>query len=106
INIPKQSIIAFFNSEFELDESNTQYRDQIHFFVDATTGQAYSHTDIETYLKRIGASLDPAYFVPKTHPQIIKHLIGEVAKCFCKVEQEYKQQELLQLVALIDELIV
>jgi hypothetical protein len=106
INIPKQSIIAFFNSEFELDESNTQYRDQIHFFVDATNGQAYSHTDIETYLKRIGASLDPAYFVPKTHPQIIKHLIGEVAKCFCKVEQEYKQQELLQLVALIDELIV
>lgn len=106
INIPKQSIIAFFNSEFELAGPDAQYREQIHFFVDATNGQAYSHTDIETYLKRIGASLEPAYFRPKTHPQIIKHLVGEVAKCFCKEDQAYKQQELMQLVTLIDEFIV
>lgn len=105
INIPKQSIIAFFNSEFEFAEPNTSYRDQILFFVDATNGQAYSHKDIETYLTRIGASVEPAYFIPKTHPQIIKHLIGELAKCFCKEDQEYKQQELMQLVALIQEMI-
>jgi len=88
-----------------LDNTDTQYREQIHFFVDATNGQAYSHNDIETYLKRIGASLEPSFFTPKTHPQIIKHLIGEVAKCFCKEDQAYKQQELMQLVGLIEELI-
>lgn len=88
-----------------MDGDHSQYRDQIHFFVDATNGQAYSHNDIETYLKRIGASLDASYFTPKTHPQIVRHLISEVAKCFCKEQNEYKQQELMQLVALIDELI-
>ena len=103
IGIPKQSIIAFFNSEFELGEPDTLYRDQILFFVDATNGQAYSHNDIETYLKRMGLSIDPDYFIPLSHPQIIKQLIHQVAKCFCKNEELYKKEELMQLASILAE---
>jgi hypothetical protein len=103
IGIPKQSIIAFFNSEFELGEPDTLYRDQILFFVDATNGQAYSHNDIETYLKRMGLSMDPNYFIPLSHPQIINQLIKQVAKCFCKNEELYKKEELMQLASILAE---
>jgi hypothetical protein len=103
IGIPKQSIIAFFNSEFELGEPETLYRDQILFFVDATNGQAYSHNDIETYLKRMGLSMEPDYFIPLSHPQIIKQLINQVAKCFCKNEELYKKEELMQLASILAE---
>lgn len=103
IGIPKQSIIAFFNSEFELGEPDTLYRDQILFFVDATNGQAYSHNDIETYLKRMGLSMDPDYFIPLSHPQIINQLIKQVAKCFCKNEELYKKEELMQLASILAE---
>lgn len=105
INIPKQSIIAFFNSEMDFEDANNQYRDQIHFFVDATNGQAYAHNDIETYLKRMGLTADPAYFTPMSHPQIIRNLIREIAKCFSKEEQFYKKEELQQLAAIIEPLI-
>jgi regulator of sirC expression with transglutaminase-like and TPR domain len=103
INIPKQSIIAFFNSEMDFEDPTNQYRDQIHFFVDATNGQAYAHNDIETYLKRMGLTADPAFFVPLSHHQIIKNLISEIAKCFCKEDHFYKKQELMQLAAIIED---
>jgi regulator of sirC expression with transglutaminase-like and TPR domain len=103
INIPKQSIIAFFNSEMDFEDPANQYRDQIHFFVDATNGQAYAHNDIETYLKRMGLTADPAFFAPLSHHQIIKNLISEIAKCFCKEDHFYKKQELMQLAAIIED---
>ncbi|WP_439506256.1 transglutaminase family protein [Sediminibacterium sp.] len=103
IGIPKQSIIAFFNSEFEFGEADMPYRDQILFFVDATNGQAYTHTDIETYLKRMGLSIDQNYFTPLSHPQIIQQLIKQVAKCFCKDENNYKKEELMQLASILAE---
>ncbi len=102
IHIPKQSIIAFFNSDTDFEDPNIQYRDQIHFFVDATNGQAYSHNDIETYLKRVGADPDPKYFKPLSHQAIIRNLIKDIAKCFCKDSDAYKKEELMQLVELIE----
>ena len=102
ISIPKQSIIAFFHSDTDFSDPNIQYRDQIHFFVDATNGQAYAHNDIETYLKRVGADPDPKYFKPLSHQAIIRNLIKAISKCFCKDEVAYKKQELMQLVELIE----
>ena len=78
-------------------------KNQILFFVDATNGQAYSHNDIETYLKRMGLSMEPDYFIPLSHPQIIKQLINQVAKCFCKNEELYKKEELMQLASILAE---
>ena len=102
IQIPKQSLIAFFHSDTDFDDHHQLYRDQIHFFIDATNGQAYSHNDIETYLNRLGTIADPNYFRPRTNSAIVCRLIKELSKCFKNPDQQYKQEELIQLANILE----
>lgn len=102
IQIPKQSLIAFYHSDTDFDDNNQYYRDQIHFFIDATNGQAYSHNDIETYLNRLGKIADPNYFKPRTNSAVICRLIKELSKCFTNPDQQYKQEELIQLANILE----
>ena len=48
--------IAFYHSDYNPDSFLGHPQDKIHFYVDATTGQAYSHLDIEKYLKDMNAT--------------------------------------------------
>ena len=102
INIPKQCIIAFFNSEYDHTNFVGNPINQIHFFVDATNGQAYSHNDIENYFKKISVPLTASYFKPLPHKRVIQILLQEIAKCFDSPSSDYKMHELLELVNLLD----
>jgi len=102
INIPKQCILAFYASEFDHSQTTANPQEQIHFFVDATSGQAFSHQDIETYFKKIGVSVSPSYFTPLPNKQIIRVLLEEIAQCFNSPEKQYKQEELQELISLLD----
>jgi len=102
IQIPKQSLIAFYHSDTDFEDNSQYYRDQIHFFIDATNGQAYSHNDIETYLNRLGKIADPNYFKPRTNSDVICRLIKELSKCFTNPDQQYKQEELIQLANILE----
>lgn len=103
INIPKQCIIAFFHSDFDPILHPGHPQEKIHFYVDGTTGQAFSHADIENYFKRISVPPVPAYFKPVSHKRLIQQLIEEVAKCFDSPVNSYKHAELLQLAGLLEE---
>jgi regulator of sirC expression with transglutaminase-like and TPR domain len=102
INIPKQCIIAFFHSDYDHTNFVGNPIDQIHFFIDATNGQAYSHKDIENYFKKISVPLTASYFKPLPHKRIIQILLQEIAKCFDSPSSDYKKNELLELVELLD----
>ncbi|MEA3427065.1 MAG: transglutaminase family protein [Bacteroidota bacterium] len=103
INIPRQCIIAFYHSDYDPATYAGHPQDKIHFYVDATTGQAFSHKDVENYFKRLSVEPSPSYFKPKTHVRIIQVLLEELAKCFNRPSNEYKQQELLKLADLLDQ---
>lgn len=102
INVPKQCIIAFYQSDYDHTSFDGNPMDQIHFFVDATSGQAFSHKDVENYFKKIAVPINPLYFKPLSHKRVIQILLLEIAKCFDAPEKEYKKEELLQLVELLD----
>lgn len=103
INIPKQCIIAFYHSDYEAATYVGHPQDKIHFYVDATTGQAFSHKDVENYFKRISVPPTPSYFKPQSHIRIIQVLLEETAKCFDRPYNEYKQKELRALADLLDQ---
>lgn len=103
INIPKQCIIAFYHSDYDPALYPGHPQDKIHFFVDGTTGQAFSHADIENYFKRISVPPVVSYFKPLTHKRLIQLLLEELAKCFDSPTNAYKHAELLQLAALLEE---
>ncbi len=101
INIPKQCIIAFYQSDFSQNDLDETVQDQIQFFVDATSGQLYSHKDIDDYFKKIGISSQPAYFKPLSNKKIIQIVLKEIAKCYNTYETDYKREELIQLIDLM-----
>lgn len=102
INIPRQCIIAFYQSEFDHTLAMGNPQEQIHFFVDATSGQAFSHKDIENYFRKIGVTTSPSYFKPLSNKRAIQVLLQEITKCFDSPEKKYKKEELLRLIELLD----
>lgn len=102
INIPKQCILAFYATEFDHSQATANPQEHIHFFVDASTGQAFSHQDIESYFSKIGVSANPSYFRPLPNKQIIRDLLQEIAQCFNSPEKMYKKEELRELIELLD----
>lgn len=102
INIPKQFILAFFHDDFDqIDNTNPQ--NKIHFYIDALSGQIFTHKDIEAYFKRISVPLTPFYFKPMTHKRIIQTQLEELAKCFKNARYMYKYDELMALSLLLDD---
>ncbi|MEP6845408.1 MAG: transglutaminase-like domain-containing protein, partial [Panacibacter sp.] len=102
INIPRQFVLAFFNSDDDPLELSDNPQNKITFYIDATTGQPFTHKDVEQYFKRISVPPVPSYFKPLSKKRIIKMLLEELANCFDSRKLIYKRNELRQLAGLLD----
>lgn len=101
INIPRQFVLAFFDSEHDPSTYADNPQEKISFYIDATTGQPFTHKDIENYFKRISVPPTQSYFRPLSKKRVIQLLLEELAHCFEKPELAYKKAELLQLAAML-----
>src|SRR6476620_11729846 len=102
INVPKHFVLAYFKKDYDLAVNKGNPQNHIQFYVDATTGQPFSHKDLELYFKRISVPLAPFYFRTLSNKRIIQMLMEELAKCFMNPKTQYKHEELLKLAALLD----
>lgn len=101
IKIPKQFIIAYFKPGYS-EENLPNPVHKIEFFIDPTSGQVFTHQDVEGYFKRISVPPVGAYFKPQKNKQVIQHLLEEFGKCFTSDKDLYKQKELSELIKLLD----
>jgi len=102
INIPRQFVLAFFNTDYDLSQPDDNPQHKIAFYVDATTGHPFTHKDVENYFKRISVPPIPSYFKPLSKKRIIQMLLEELAHCFETPETLYKKNEVTELAALLD----
>ena len=102
INIPRQFILAYFHDDFDAQDTTNQPHEKIHFYIDALSGQIFSHSDMESYFKRINVPMIPFYFKPLSHKKIIQIQLEELAKCFNNPKDQYKFDELMLLSNLLD----
>lgn len=101
INIPRQFVLGYLTNEKETSyQTNLQHH--IRFYIDPTTGQPFSHTDMENYFKRLSVPVVPSYFKPLNAKRIVQILLEELSRCYETGEEHFKQQELLSLCALLD----
>jgi len=100
ISIPKQFIIAYFKPGYS-DESLPNPIHKIEFFIDPTTGQVFTHHDVENYFKRISVPPVGTYFKPQSNKKVIQQLLEEFSKCFTGEKEIYKQRELIELALLL-----
>ena len=103
VNIPKQFILGFFDTQYEVLNPSGHPSQKILFFIDPVNGQIYSHKDVENYFKRISVPPTPSYYRPLSNVTVIQFLLEELGKCFDDDRNRYKLEELLILSKLIDE---
>ena len=101
INIPKQCIIAFYASDWDPEEIVPNPQEFIQFYVEGTTGNAFSQKDLDQYMLRSNIAPKNTYYKPLTNAQIIKKHLIEFAKCFQSPTLQYKQKDLLALADLL-----
>jgi regulator of sirC expression with transglutaminase-like and TPR domain len=101
ISIPRQFVIAYFKPGYS-EENLPNPFNKIEFFIDPTSGQVFTHQDVDNYFKRISVPPVAAYFKPLTNKRVIRLLLEELSKCFSTDKGQYKQKELLELASLLD----
>lgn len=101
INIPKQFIIAYFKPGYS-DESLPNPIHKIEFFIDPTSGQVFTHQDVENYFKRISVPAVGSYFKPQSNKKVIQQLLEEFSKCFDGEKEKFKMAELIDLAKLLE----
>ncbi|MBV7531190.1 transglutaminase-like domain-containing protein [Chitinophaga sp. sic0106] len=103
VNIPRQFILAYFDSfvDFSVPVEPDDYR--ILFYIDPLQGQIYTQQDVDTYLKRVSVPSVPSYFKPQSNKRIIQLLLEELAKCFREDKDQYRQDELMNLGSILEE---
>jgi len=101
INIPKQFIIAYFKPGYSEENLPNPFH-KIEFFIDPTSGQVFTHQDVDNYFKRISVPPVGAYFKPQPNKKVIRQLLEEFSKCFSADKEMYKQKELIELALLLE----
>jgi len=101
INIPKQCIIAFYTSDWDPEEIVPNPQEFIQFYVEGTTGNAFSQKDLDQYMLRTHIEPKNIFYKRLSNSQIIKKHLLEFAKCFQSPTLQYKQKDLIELANLL-----
>jgi len=101
INIPRQFIIAYFKPGYSEENLPNPFH-KIEFFIDPTSGQVFTHQDVENYFKRVAVPPVGSYFKPLPNKTVIRQLLEEFSKCFDSEKDSYKQKELMDLANMLD----
>jgi len=100
INIPKQFIIAYFKPGYSEENLSNPFN-KIEFFIDPTSGQVFTHQDVDNYFKRVSIPPAATYFKPQTNKKVIHQLLEQFSKCFESDKDLHKKNELLDLCKLL-----
>lgn len=103
INIPRQFILAYMDTSYQLLNPGAHNSEKIKFYIDPLNGQIYSHKDVENYFKRISVPPTTSYFKEMSNKAVIQFLLEELSKCFDNDPNQYKMKELLLLAQLLGE---
>ncbi len=96
VDIPRQFILAYFRPGYSAENLQNPY-ELIEFFIDPTTGQVFTHHDVESYFRRITVEPASQHFIPRKNKEVIQSLLTGLSKCFTAEKDLYKQQELQDL---------
>jgi hypothetical protein len=99
ISFPNLFLIAFYEPTVSKNEFT---KEDVHFYVDATTGFPFSQYDIDRYIKRMNIDPNTDYCKPLCNKKVIQTLIQETATCYQQqAETHFKWQELMRIAEML-----
>lgn len=103
VNLPRQFILAYFDSLFSFFPNDNEPVQNIQFYIDPLNGLVYTQTDVDVYLKKINEKDNQDYLVPLNNKLIIGQMLEELAVTYSFNKGEDKCMELRQLIAILQE---
>lgn len=101
VDIPRQFILAYFDTLHSFFSSDPLGIEQIQFYIDPLGGMAYTQKDIDMYLRKINANDTEKYFVRLSNEVVIQKMLEELRQCYRYQHQESKADEIGQLLAIL-----
>lgn len=102
INLPKQFVIAYFDSLYQFQMPDSDPIQTLQFYIDPVNGMVYTQQDVEVYLKKINVPKEDRFFDPMSNKAIIIRMLDELAQTYEYTNQSEKSMEIQQLIALLD----
>jgi regulator of sirC expression with transglutaminase-like and TPR domain len=103
VNIPRHFVLGYFKPDYDFTRHTENPLYKTEFFIDPRNGQVFTHSDVDSYFKKISVPPVPSYFKPLSNKRIIQTLLEELSKCYDDEKNAYKKTELMTLAGLIVE---
>lgn len=101
VGLPRQFVIAFFDTQYHFMTPDTEPVQTIQFYIDPVNGMVYTQNDVEVYLKKIGAGHEEHFFQPLSNKEVIIRMLEEMALTYDYTNEEDKSQEMHQLITVL-----
>ncbi len=101
VEVPQLFLFAYIDTLYSFFSNDPNGIQQIQFYLDPTTGMAYTQTDLENYLKKIHQNERTRNIVPLSNKEVICKLINQISQCFQYKNDEKKIGELKKIENLI-----
>lgn len=102
VEVPRQFIFAYIDTLHSFFSKDTEGVQQIQFYIDPTSGMAYTQKDLDLYLKKINATDYSTYFKPLSTKQVIYRMLEELSLCYRYNGEDFEADEIQQLMQLVN----
>ena len=94
LQIPNQHLLAYCSND---DDDLNGHNGDIQFFIEPSTGQIYTHLDVENYLKKINHHIGVTSIKPQSTKDFVISWLIELASFYKKSNQVHKASDLIEL---------
>ena len=101
VEVPQQFLFAYIDTLYSFFSNDPNGIQQIQFYIEPTSGMAYTQTDLDNYLKKLKQYEKTIKVIPLTSKEIICKLIDQLSNCYQYKNDEIKIAELKQLQIII-----
>lgn len=101
VGLPRQFVIAYFDTQYHFMTPDTEPVQTIQFYIDPVNGMVYTQNDVEVYLKKIRAGHEERFFQPLSNKDVIIRMLEEMALTYDYANEEEKAQEMHQLISVL-----
>lgn len=101
VDVPRQFIFAFIET-LQSFLNDREIITQIQFYIDPTSGVAYTQKDMDLYLRKINAADRDQNFQILSTRQIVRKLLEELSLCYSYRREDQNADEIQQLIMLIN----
>jgi regulator of sirC expression with transglutaminase-like and TPR domain len=101
VGLPRQFVMAYFDSLYHFMRPDTEPVQTIQFYIDPVNGMVYTQNDVEVYLRKIKAGHEEDFFQPMSNKEIIIRMLEELTVTYNYTHEADKAQEMQQLIGVL-----